>query len=135
MVRVIIEVKDEETAQPKVRPGRQEQIEVGEDKVIIDATQLQEVVRSHWGIENSLHWILEVVFDEDHNRICKDNALQNFAMIRQMALNPLKNEKTARGGIQAKHLQAAWDEDYLLKVFIVWCDCPGQFLVKSLLKL
>jgi predicted transposase YbfD/YdcC len=84
-----------------------------------DATKLLGAVRSHWGVENSLHWVLDVVFDEDHSRIRKDNAPQNIAVIRQMALNLLKNEKTAKGGIQAKRLQAAWDENYLLKVLTV----------------
>jgi len=84
-----------------------------------DPIKLLEAVRSHWGVENSLHWVLDVVFDEDHSRIRKDNAPQNIAVIRQMALNLLKNEKTAKGGIQAKRLQAAWDENYLLKVLSV----------------
>ena len=84
-----------------------------------DATKLLEAVRSHWGVENSLHWILDVVFDEDHSRIRKNFAPQNIAVIRQMALNLLKKEKTAKGGIQAKRLQAAWDENYLLKVLSV----------------
>jgi predicted transposase YbfD/YdcC len=84
-----------------------------------DATKLLGAVRSHWGVENGLHWVLDVVFDEDHSRIRKDNAPQNIAVIRQMALNLLKNEKTAKGGIQAKRLQAAWDENYLLKVLTV----------------
>lgn len=84
-----------------------------------DATKLLGTIRSHWGVENSLHWVLDVVFDEDHCRIRKDNAPQNIAVIRQMALNLLKNEKTAKGGVQAKRLQAAWDENYLLKVLNV----------------
>jgi predicted transposase YbfD/YdcC len=84
-----------------------------------NAAKLLEAVRSHWGIENSLHWVLDVVFDEDHSRIRKDNAPQNMAVIRQMALNLLKNEKTAKGGVQSKRLQAALDENYLLKVLSV----------------
>jgi predicted transposase YbfD/YdcC len=84
-----------------------------------NAQKLLEAVRSHWGIENSLHWVLDVVFDEDRCRIRKDHAPQNFAVIRQIAFNLLKNEKTARGGIQAKRLQAAWDENYLFKVLSV----------------
>jgi predicted transposase YbfD/YdcC len=83
------------------------------------ASKMLDSVRSHWGIENGLHWILDVVFDEDHNRVRKDNAPQNLAVIRQLALNLLKNEKTAKGGIQAKRLQAAWDENYLLKILSV----------------
>jgi predicted transposase YbfD/YdcC len=84
-----------------------------------NAAKLLAAVRSHWGIENSLHWQLDIVFDEDHSRIRKDNSPQNFAVIRQMALNLLKSEKTAKGGIQAKRLQAAWDENYLLEVLSV----------------
>lgn len=83
------------------------------------AAKLMAAARSHWGIENNLHWQLDIVFDEDHSRIRKDNSPQNFAVIRQMALNLLKNEKTAKGGVQAKRLQAAWDENYLLKVLSV----------------
>jgi predicted transposase YbfD/YdcC len=83
------------------------------------AAQILASVRSHWGVENQLHWVLDVVFDEDHSRIRKDHAPQNFAVIRQIGLNLLKQEKTAKGGIQAKRLQAAWDIDYLLKVISV----------------
>jgi predicted transposase YbfD/YdcC len=84
-----------------------------------DAEKLLAAVRSHWGIENSLHWVLDVVFDEDHSRIRKDHAPQNLAVIRQMALNMLKKEKTTKGGVHAKRLQAALDEKYLLKVISV----------------
>lgn len=84
-----------------------------------DAEKLLAAVRSHWGIENSLHWVLDVVFDEDHSRVRKDHAPQNLAVIRQMALNMLKKEKTAKGGVHAKRLQAALDEKYLLKVISV----------------
>ena len=81
-----------------------------------NAEKLLEAIRSHWGVENSLHWVLDVVFDEDHNRVRKNHAPQNLAVIRQIALNLLKKEKSAKGGIQAKRLQAAWDNNYLLKV-------------------
>lgn len=72
--------------------------------------------RSHWGIENKLHWVLDVAFREDDSRIRQGNAPHNMAVLRHMALNLLKHEKTAKGGIKAKRLKAAWDDDYLLKV-------------------
>jgi len=73
-------------------------------------------VRGHWSIENSLHWVLDIAFREDESRIRKDNAPENLATLRHMALNLLKNEKTCKNGIKAKRLKAGWDEPYLLKV-------------------
>jgi predicted transposase YbfD/YdcC len=83
------------------------------------AANLLDAVRSHWGVENSLHWVLDMVFDEDHSRVRKSFAPQNLGTLRQMALNLLKNEKSAKGGIQTKRLQAALDENYLLKILTV----------------
>ncbi len=74
--------------------------------------------REHWSIENSLHWVLDIAFREDESRIRKGNGPQNFAVLRHIALNLLKQETTAQGGIKCKRLQAAWDEDYLLKVLL-----------------
>ena len=81
-----------------------------------DARQILAAKRAHWGIENSLHWVLDVAFREDDSRVRQGNADQNLAILRQIALNLLKQEKTARGGIKAKRLQAGWNEDYLIKV-------------------
>ncbi len=81
-----------------------------------DAQMFAHAVRSHWGVENCLHWVLDVAFREDDCPIRKDNAPENFALLRHIALNLLSQEKTASMGVQNKRLQAAWDDDYLARV-------------------
>ena len=73
-------------------------------------------VRNHWQIENSLHWVLDVVFREDDCRIRKDNAPQNFAVLRHIANSLLNQEKTFKTGMKNKRLKAGWDNEYLAKV-------------------
>lgn len=80
------------------------------------AAKLAHVVRAHWGIENSMHWVLDVAFREDDCRIRVGEGAQNFAILRRIALNLLKNEKTTKVGIAAKRLKAGWSADYLAKV-------------------
>ena len=65
-------------------------------------------VRSHWGIENQLHWTLDVAFAEDECRIRKDYAPENLALVRHVALNLLRRETSATVGIKAKRLKAGW---------------------------
>jgi predicted transposase YbfD/YdcC len=81
-----------------------------------DAELLNQTVRSHWGVENSLHWVLDVTFDEDHSRIKKENAPENFGLLRRLALCLLKKESTSKRSIKGKRLRASWDESYLQRV-------------------
>ena len=81
-----------------------------------DARKLLSGVRTHWGIENSVHWVLDVAFSEDDSRVRTGNAAENFSVLRRMALNMLKRESTSKGGIAAKRERAGWDEDYMLTV-------------------
>ncbi len=81
-----------------------------------DAARILRAVRKHWAIENQLHWVLDVALNEERSRVRKDQSPENLAVLRHIALNLLKQEKTAKGGIHAKQLQAAWNQDYLLKV-------------------
>ena len=80
------------------------------------ADRFLESKRSHWGIENGLHWVLDIAFQEDHHRLRKDHGPENFAVLRHIALNLLKQETSVKAGIKAKRLKAGWDNDYLLKV-------------------
>jgi predicted transposase YbfD/YdcC len=81
-----------------------------------DAQQLSSAVRSHWGIANRLHWVLDVALREDDCRVRQGHADENFATLRRIALPLLKQEKTAKVGFQTKRLMSGWDEGYLLKV-------------------
>ena len=81
-----------------------------------EASQLLKASRAHWGIENSLHWVLDMAFDEDRSRVRTGHADQNLAVIRHLVLNLLKQETSAKIGIKAKRKKAAWDQDYLLKI-------------------
>ena len=73
-------------------------------------------VRGHWGIENGLHWCLDVGFDEDRSRTRKDHAPENLAILRHMTLMALKRETSCKRGIKGKRKNAGWDHSYLLKV-------------------
>lgn len=84
----------------------------------VSGRRFAEAVRGHWGIENNLHWQLDVTFNEDNCRIRKGHADQNFSILRRTALSLLKNERNQKVGIKNKRLIAALDEDYLLKVLL-----------------
>jgi len=95
--------------------------ETTEDRLYIsslnaDAKKHNFVIRKHWGIENSLHWVLDMVFDEDHCRKRKNHSAENFAIARHVALNLLKQDKTPRLSIRRKRLKSGWDSDYLEKI-------------------
>ena len=91
-----------------------------------DARLFGRAVRGHWGIENQLHWSLDVTFREDDCRVRQGRAAENFSLIRHLALSLLKNEKTAKVGIKIKRSKAGWDHRYLAKVLAV-----GQDISKS----
>lgn len=81
-----------------------------------EVTAFSAAVRGHWGIENRLHWVLDIAFREDESRVRVGDGAQNLALLRRIALNLLRREPTARVGIKARRLMAGWDDAYLLKV-------------------
>lgn len=80
------------------------------------AEQLEYAIRAHWEVENSLHWRLDIAFREDLSRVRIGYAAENCAVIRHIALNLLKADKTLKLGVKSKRLAAGWDEDYLLRI-------------------
>jgi predicted transposase YbfD/YdcC len=81
-----------------------------------DAKLLNQAARAHWAVENSLHWVLDVTFHEDASRIKKENAPENFGLLRRLALCLLKKEATSKRSIRGRRLRASWDDGYLLQV-------------------
>lgn len=75
-----------------------------------------QAVRNHWCIENQLHWVLDVAFDEDNNRSRTGHSAHNLAIVHHIALNLIKQEKTAKMGVKNKRLKAGWSDAYLAKV-------------------
>lgn len=78
-----------------------------------NAEKFAGAVRSHWSVENNLHWVLDVAFDEDRSRVRKDNAPQNMAMLRHVALNLLKADTSTKVGIKTRRKMAGWSNEYL----------------------
>ena len=81
-----------------------------------NAEKIGKSIREHWGIENSLHWVLDVAFGEDKSRKRDGYAAQNFSVINRIALNLIKNEKTKKRSVKGKRLDAGWDNEYLIKI-------------------
>jgi len=77
------------------------------------AEKLGNAIRKHWGIENSLHWVLDIAFREDESRIRAGNAQRNMALLRKLAVNLLKNDKTSKRGIKNRRLRAGWSQEYM----------------------
>lgn len=82
----------------------------------LDVATFARAVRGHWGVENKLHWVMDVCFGEDQSRARTGHAAENLATLRRLALNLLKREKTRKRGIRGKQLNAGWDHSYLLKL-------------------
>ena len=80
-----------------------------------DASTSNKLVRNHWGIENNLHWMLDVVFSEDQSRTRKGNAPENMTTLRKTALQ-LLNQQTDKQSIKSRRKIAAWNNDYLLQL-------------------
>lgn len=81
-----------------------------------DAEVAARTIRGHWGVENGLHWTLDVAFREDESRARADHAAANLSVVRRLATTLVKAEPMGKGGVQTRRMRAAWDERYLAKV-------------------
>ena len=81
-----------------------------------DAKRLLQATRSHWGIENSVHWVLDLSFREDESRVRAGHSAENMAIVRHMALNLLRKDRTSKTSIKARRKLAGWDNEYLLTI-------------------
>ena len=81
----------------------------------LSAARFAEVIRAHWGIENGLHWVLDVTMNEDQSRTRKDHGPQNLALLRRCALNAIKLEGS-KGSMKAKFKRAGWQDEFLARL-------------------
>lgn len=83
---------------------------------VASATTVGRGVRRHWGVENGLHWVLDIAFREDECRVRTGHAPQNLAIVRHLALNLLRQDTVPKIGVKARRLKAAWDTSYLSRL-------------------
>ena len=83
-----------------------------------DAARLLQAVRTHWEVENQVHWVLDIAFREDDSRLHVGNGQENLAALRRWALNLIRQDKTSKGSINTKRLRAGWDTCYLEKLLL-----------------
>jgi len=83
----------------------------------------QKYIRDHWGIENSVHWVLDVHFKEDQSRVRQDYAAQNLSLLRKLVLNVLRSDKTTRASLRGRRKKAGWDPNYMLELVQMFTKC------------
>jgi predicted transposase YbfD/YdcC len=111
-LKTIVRIDSERTVDGNAKPETRYYI----TSLVNDPKKVLETIRSHWGVENSHHWVLDGAFREDDSRIRKGHAAENFSILRNIAANLLRHETTCKKGIKGKRLKAGWDNNYLAKV-------------------
>lgn len=86
---------------------------------VLSAPALAQAVRAHWGIENRLHWMLDVCFGEDGCMVRKDNAPQNLSLLKKIVLNLIRMDSTDKASVRQKQKRAAWGGNILMAMTVV----------------
>lgn len=111
-LKSLIEITAERTIKTTGEPQREIRYYIS--SLLADAPSFNQHVRSHWGIENGLHWTLDVVFKEDQSQKRAGHAAENFALITRLALNLLKNDNSSKISMKNKRHKAGWDNNYII---------------------
>lgn len=82
-----------------------------------NASFINRAIRKHWHVENKLHWILDVIFNEDYSRVRTGNGAQNLSTVRKIAMNKIKSDTSVKDSFKSKREKAGWNDDYALKIF------------------
>lgn len=104
------------TAQREIKDKRTSETRHYISSLNHSAKDFNKYIRQHWGVENNLHWVLDMTFREDEQRKRNKYAAQNFAVIRKIALNLLKKEGSSKLSLKTKRLKAGWDNKFLMKI-------------------
>ena len=92
-----------------------------------DPAVLARAIRAHWGIENALHWVLDVTFREDDSRVRDRRAARNLAVLRRIAINLVGRDRAAKSSVRARRKKAAWNDNYMLQLLAGWfCQLSRQ---------
>jgi len=119
-LQTLIEIKGERTI--KATGVKQTQTRHYISSALSTAKRFNEAIREHWGIENNLHWILDVAFNEDHSMKRAGNAAENFSVISKIAMNAVRQSEQKKGAtrlsVKSKRKKAGWSNDYLTAILI-----------------
>ncbi|GAB6007445.1 ISAs1 family transposase [Dysgonomonas reticulitermitis] len=113
-LRTLVKIESERYIKSSGKTEKETRLYIS--SLVADAKLINQSIRAHWSVENSLHWVLDVGFNEDRSRKRNGFAAQNYSLLNRIALNLLKNDKITKVGVRGKRLKAGWDNNYLINL-------------------
>ncbi|GAB6010367.1 ISAs1 family transposase, partial [Dysgonomonas reticulitermitis] len=113
-LRTLVKIESERYIKSSGKTEKETRLYIS--SLVADAKLINQSIRAHWSVENSLHWVLDVGFNEDSSRKRTGFAAQNYSLLNRIALNLLKNDKITKVGVRGKRLKAGWDNNYLINL-------------------